>query len=170
MFQWTNFSWKLCEFRGGEEDFSAYLHCPKTRTSTDHAGIIFHCCRTPGHNSTERQAEQLSGGGAAPKGGGCPGSVPAHNICVRERGMGVFGAGVLVNLGKFKGTVAPDLFDSFFSWINSIWAPDSFPKIIFISVSNLPGYLNLNLTLRWIMQWGVNKKKLRWESFHGCFL
>ncbi len=43
-------------------------------------------------------------------------------------------------------------FGLFFSWINSIWAPDSHREIFLIPFSNSPSYLNMNLTPRCIMQ------------------
>ncbi len=59
----------------------------------------------------------------------------------------------------FKGTVAWDFSPPFFSSKLHTLDPDSYPKFFSNLVSNSPSYLNLNLTLRCIMQRGV--KSLR---------
>jgi hypothetical protein len=56
-----------------------------------------------------------------------------------------------------KGTVARDFCSWFFSWIDPIWAPNSYPKTFSNSGSNSRRYSNFEVVLRGIRLRGTQK-------------
>jgi hypothetical protein len=62
---------------------------------------------------------------------------------------------------SLKGTVARDFGPWFFSWIDPIWAPNSYPKTFSNSGSNSRRYSNLKFVLRGIRPRGTQKKICR---------
>ncbi len=58
---------------------------------------------------------------------------------------------------SFKGTVAGDFWPLVFSWIDPIWAPNSYPKTFSNSGSNSRRYSNLKVVLRCIRPRGTQK-------------
>ncbi len=69
-----------------------------------------------------------------------------------------------------KGTVARDFWPLVFSWIDLIWAPDSYPKKYFNSGSNSRRYSNLKAVPHGVIPYRTKGAPLIMDPNHGSYM